>query len=60
MIGIDRAVLGGDAKAGRGVPLRVQIDNEDRLLYRGERCCSIDRGGGLAHAALLIGYGEDA
>uniref|UniRef100_A0A183BUV4 LigA n=1 Tax=Globodera pallida TaxID=36090 RepID=A0A183BUV4_GLOPA len=45
----------GDAEAGRGIALRIEIDQQDALAGRGERGADIDRRGGLTHPALLIG-----
>ncbi len=44
-----------DAETGRGIALRIEIDDEDFLADGGERGAEIDRRRGLADAALLIG-----
>ena len=49
-----------DAEAGRGVALRVEIDDQHVLADGGERRAEIDRGRGLADAALLVGEREHA
>ena len=59
---IGRAVAAAavDAEAGRGVALRIEIDDQHALADRGQRGAEIDRGGGLADAALLVGERQDA
>ena len=59
---IGRAVAAAavDAETGRGVALRIEIDDQHPLADRGERGAEIDRGGGLADAALLVGERQDA
>ncbi len=52
------AVAAVDAEAGRGVALRVEIDDQHILADGGERGAEIDRRRGLADAALLVGDGE--
>ena len=49
-----------DAEAGRGVALRIEVDDQDPLADRRQRGAEIDRGGRLADPALLIGEREDA
>jgi hypothetical protein len=49
-----------DAETGGRVALRIKIDDQHILADGGERRAEIDRGGGLADAALLIGHGENA
>ena len=49
-----------DAQRGRGVALRVEVDDEDLLAELGQAGCHADRRGGLADAALLVGDDEDA
>ena len=49
-----------DAEAGRGVALRIEVDDQHVLADGGQRGAEIDRGRGLADAALLVGDGEDA
>ena len=63
----DQHVIGGvppaaaiDAKPGRGVALGIEIDDQHLLADGRERGAEIDRGRGLADAALLIGDGKDA
>ena len=60
VIGRAVAVAAVDAEAGRGVALRIEIDDQHPLADRGERRAEIDRGGGLADAALLVGERQDA
>ena len=48
-----------DAKAGRGIALRIEIDDQHVFADGGKRRAEIDRGRGLADAALLIGEDED-
>ena len=60
---IDAAGRGGatlQADAAREVRLRVHVDEEDALLGERERGGEVDRGRGLADAALLICNGPDA
>ena len=54
------AALAVDAKAGRGVALRIEIEDQHGLADGGECGAQIDRGRGLADAALLVGDGENA
>ncbi len=49
-----------DPKAGRGIALRIEIDDEHALVHRGERGAKVDGGRGLADPALLIGKHEHA
>ena len=49
-----------DAEAGRGVALGIEIDDQHFLADRGQRGAEIDRGGGLADPALLIGDRQNA
>jgi len=60
IIGGDIALVTRDAESGRGVALRVEVDDEDGLAHGGKRRSQIDRRGGLAHAALLIGHDQHA
>ena len=60
VIGRAVAVAAIDAEAGRGVALRIEIDDQHALADRRERGAEIDRGGGLADAALLVGERQDA
>ena len=54
-----RRASGGNAEAGRGVALRIEIDHQHLLADRGERRAEIDGGRRLADAALLVGDGEN-
>ena len=54
------AALAVDAEAGRGIALRIEIDDEDALADRRERRAEVDRGRRLADAALLIRHDKDA
>ena len=45
----------GNAKPGRGISLRIQVDQQCSPAGRRDRGRDVDRGGGLAHAALLVG-----
>ena len=49
-----------DAEAGAGVALGVKVDDQDLLAHGGQCRAEIDRRGGLANAALLVGDGDDA
>jgi hypothetical protein len=59
---VGRAVAAAaiDAEPGRGIALRIEIDNQHPLADRGQRGAEIDRGGGLADTALLVGERQDA
>ena len=46
-------------KACGGIALWVQVDNQDALAQGNKGCTKVDRGGGFAHAALLIGDRQD-
>ena len=59
VIGRELSILYFDPKPGRGVPLRVKIDNEDSLACLCKRCCEVDGGSGLTNAALLVRNGND-
>src|SRR4030095_12481278 len=48
------------AEAAREGALRIHGDKQDALIGQRERCRQIDRGGGLADAALLIRDGYDS
>ena len=48
-----------DAEPGGGVALWVGVDQHDAPATLGEGGGEIDRGGGLADAALLVGDGND-
>ena len=52
-------VPGLHAQPGGGVALGVEVDDEDPVALLGQRRPEVDRGGGLAHAALLVGDGDD-
>ncbi len=52
-------VPGVDAQAGGGVALGIEIDDQDPVAQLGQRRSEVDGGGGLAHAALLVGDGDD-
>ena len=60
VVGGEAAVAAIDAEAGRGVALRIEIDDQYLLADGGERGAEIDRGRGLADAALLVGDRQDA
>ena len=55
VIGRGAARLAVDAEPGRGVALRIEVDDQHVLADGGERGAEIDRGRGLADAALLVG-----
>jgi hypothetical protein len=57
-VGARSPVAAPDAEAGGGVALGVEI-HQQHLVLRGKRGGQVDRGGGLADAALLVGEGED-
>ena len=59
LIAGQRPRLALDAKAGAGVALRVEIDDENAVPRRCQCGRQIDGGRGLADAALLIGDGDD-
>jgi len=48
------AVTAFDAETGRGITLRVQIDNEHLLTNRSERGAKINGCRGLTHATFLV------
>ena len=60
VVGRGVAALAVDAEPGRGVTLRVEVDDQHALADRGQRGAEVDRGRGLADAALLVGKREDA
>ena len=60
VIGRAGAVAAIDAEAGRGVALRIEIDDQDALANRCERRAEIDRCGCFSDAALLIRQRQDA
>ena len=49
-----------DAEPGRGVALRIEIEDQHPLADRGQRGAEVDGGGCLADAALLVRQGENA
>ncbi len=49
-----------DAEPGRGIALRVEVDDHDPVAVEGERHREVDGARGLADAALLVGHREDA
>ena len=49
-----------DAESGRGIALRIKIDDENALADGGERRAQVDRGGRLSHSALLVRHDKDA
>ncbi len=55
IVGRDLPAFLVDAEPGRGVALRIEVDDEHALADGGERGAEIDRGRGLADAALLVG-----
>ena len=58
VVGRAVAALAVDAEPGRGIALRVEIDDQHMLADRRERGAEIDGGRGLADPALLVGEGE--
>src|SRR5262249_44806492 len=48
-----------DAEPGRGVTLRIEVDNQHAFADCRQRRAEVDRGGRLADAALLIGERQD-
>ena len=59
---VDAALLGAAARVAQpraGVPLRVDVDQQDALLGGRQGGGKIHRRGGLPHAALLIRYRDD-
>src|SRR6478672_6168879 len=59
IVGRAAAVAPIDAEPGRGIALRIQVDDQHALADRCERGAEIDRGGCLADAALLVGQRQD-
>ena len=55
---LEAAVL--DAQPGRGVALRIEVDDQRPLAELGQAGTEVDRGGRLADAALLVGDGDHA
>ena len=60
IIGREPAGAPLDAEPGRGVALRVEIDDQDVFADRRERGAEIDSRGRFSHAAFLIRDGEHA
>ena len=54
--GLEAAVL--DAEPGRGVALRVEVDDQRPLAELGETGTDVDRRRRLADATLLVGHGD--
>ena len=57
---VDRVAVGHallHADAAREVGLGIDVHEQDVPLRQGERRGQVDGGRGLAHAALLVGYG---
>ena len=59
VIGRNRVRVALDAEAGRGVALRIDVDDQHRLVDRRERRAEVDRRRGLPHPALLVGDRKD-
>ncbi|GDY75494.1 hypothetical protein SAV31267_049790 [Streptomyces avermitilis] len=49
-----------DSQRGGGIALRVEVDHQDASAMQGKRSGKVDRGRGLAHAALLVGDHHDS
>ena len=47
------------AAASSGVALRIQVYQQHALFFMGKAGGKIDGGGGFAHAAFLVGNGDD-
>src|SRR5260370_38736318 len=60
VIGRAAAVAAVDTKTGGSVALRIEMDDQHILADRGQCRAEIDRGRGLADAALLVGQRQDA
>ena len=60
VVGRALPALAVDAEPGRGIALRVEVDDQHVLADRGERGAEVDRGRGLADAALLVGERDHA
>jgi hypothetical protein len=52
--------LHSDSRAHRQRGLRIEVDEENALVLLGERDTQVERGRGLADAALLVGDGNYA
>ena len=48
-----------DAEASGGVALWIGVDQQHLLAHRGQGGAEVDRRGGLAHPALLVGDHQD-
>src|ERR1700710_2740356 len=48
------ALIVTDAHAGRGIALRIEVDQQHPAAGRGERGGEVDRGRGLADPAFLV------
>ena len=57
---VDRRDVGMvvDPERGRGIALWVKVDHQHPQAVQRHRRGDVDRGGGLSHAALLIGDGD--
>src|SRR5918995_1066396 len=60
MIGRDPAAFAVDAEPGRGIALRIEIEDEHLLADGRKRGSQVDRRCGLADAALLVGEHQNA
>ena len=49
-----------DSEGARGVPLRIDIDDQDPSAFLGKARTQVDRSGRLPDAAFLAGYCDDA
>ncbi len=58
VVGARVAVRGLDAEAGRGVALRIEVDQQRLPSDRGHGRGNVDCGGRLADPTLLVGYGD--
>ena len=58
IVGREAYLFVSQAQSGGGVGLRIQIHHQYRLLHGGQRCPQVDRGGGFADPALLVGDGD--
>ncbi len=58
-IGRNRAALAVDAEPGRGIALRIEIDDQHALADGGQSRAEIDGGRRLADAAFLVGEDEN-
>jgi hypothetical protein len=60
VIGRAGAVAAIDAETGRGVALRIEIDDQDALADCSECRAKVDRCGCFSHTTLLIRQRQDA